>query len=315
MKILLAILFICFFLGAMPSRAQESSLEPLADYEELEKEQEMVRRARQYADAGKYIKAADWYRRAAAAQSTSEKRAGYMFLEAENLLLGRKSRRAKEVYFELVNNYRFFIPLHTALEQMRELADYFEHGTGTLLHFPDPGTAIEIYQLIVSCQPGGEQSLADRLVLGKKLEADGQSEAAVKLYQETIKLLPRNPDVRLALAQCLSGLAAKSDGDGELSRAAIREARTFLELATPADPRRGQVTEILTRGQNDEAKRLLERAEFYLVKYHYRPEVARRYLLDIQRNYPDSDVISRVRELLEQHFPEDAAELRPSSIQ
>lgn len=281
---------------------------PLADYEEFRQEQEMVQRAQECAERQKYAKAADWYHRAAALQKTSEKRAEYLLLEAENLLLGKKSHRAKEVYFELVNNYRFFVPLHRVLEQLRELADYFEHGTGTLLRFDDPGTSIEIYQLIVACQPGGEQSLNDRLVLGKKLEKDGQPEKAVALYQETIKLLPRNPDVRLALAQCLSGLAAKSDGDGELSRAAIREARTFLELSSPNDPRRDQVNEILTRAQNDEAKRLLERAEFYLVKYHYRPEVARRYLLDIQRDYPESAAIPRVRELLERHFPADAAE-------
>ena len=101
--------------------------------------------------------------------------------EAENLLLGKKSHRAKQVYFDLVNNYRFFIPLHTVLEQMRELADYFEHGIGTLLRFNDPGVAIEIYREIVKCQPGGEQSLNDRLVLGRKLEADGQREEAVKV--------------------------------------------------------------------------------------------------------------------------------------
>ena len=289
-------------------RAQESSLTPLADYEEVRKEQELVQQAQEYAEAHKYAKAAKWYRRAAMMQTAPEKRAEYLMLEAENLLLGRKSHKAKAAYFELMDNYRFLVPFYRVLEQMRELADLLEHGTGTLLHIPDPGASIEIYRKIVECQPSGEQSLNDRLVLGKKLEKDGQPEEAVKLYQETIKLIPRNPDVRLALAQCLSGLAVKSDGDGELSRAAIREAKTFLELSTPMDPRRDQVNEILLRAQNDEANRLLERAEFYLAKYHYRPEVARRYLLDIQRDYPESAAIPRVQELLKKHFPADVKE-------
>ncbi|MBR4124887.1 MAG: tetratricopeptide repeat protein [Victivallales bacterium] len=286
----------------------QSSLTPLEEYETFQKEREFVQRAQEYSDAGKYVNAAEQYRRAAKEVSSSEKRAGYLVREAENLLLGKKSHRAKKVYFDLVNNYRFFIPLHTILEQMRELADYFEHGTGTLLHLPDPGASIEIYREIVKCQPGGEQSLNDRLVLGKKLESDGQAEEAVKLYQETVKLLPKNPDVRLALAQCLSKLAAKSDGDGEISRAAIRETQSFLEYAAPNDPRRAEVTEILTTARNDEAKRLLERAEFYLVKYHYRPEVARRYLLDVLREFPDSPSAATAQSLVEQHFPDSPSE-------
>ena len=295
-----AILLICVGLSG-----QESSLTPLEDYASFEAEHELVTRAQEYLDAGKYVKAAEQYRRAAKLQTTAEKRAGYLLHEAENLLVGKKTHRARQVYLELVNNYRFYIPLHSVLEQMRELADNFEHGRGTMLHLPDPAAAIEIYQKIVECQPGGEQSLPDRLVLGKKLESDGQGAKAVSLYQETVKLLPENADVRLALAQCLSGLARKSDGAGELSRAAMREAESFLKLASPEDPRRALVTEILARAQNDEAARLLARAEFYLVKYHYRPEVARRYLLDILRDYPESTSVDRVKELLAQYFPED----------
>ncbi len=293
-----------FTLGVGLLHGQSSSLTPLADYEEFQRERELVQRAQEYADAKEYVDAAEQYRRAAKLAQSSESRAGYLVREAENLLLGKKSHRAKKVYTDLVNNYRFFIPLHSVLEQMRELADNFEHGTGTLLHIPDPGTAIEIYRLIVSCQPGGEQSLNDRLVLGKKLEADGQPEEAVKIYQETVKLLPRNPDVRLALAQCLSKLAAKSDGDGELSRAAIRETQSFLEFSSPNDPRRELVKEIQTRAQNDEAARLLQRAQFYLVKYHYRPEVARRYLLDVLRDYSETPSAPQAQQLLDQHFPE-----------
>ena len=141
----------------------------------------------------------------------------------------------------------------------------------------------------------------------ERVEADGQREEAVKVYQETVKLLPRNPDVRLALAQCLSKLATKSDGDGELSRAAIREAQSFLEFASPDDPRRELATEIITQAKNDEAKRMLSRAEFYLVKYHYRPDVARRYLLDVIREYPDSTSTLVAKALLELHFPADQA--------
>ena len=302
MKISFTILLIFALCGGvLPG---QSALTPLEEFESLRQENKFVVKAQEYSDAKKYVNAAEQYRRAAKSTTNSEKRAGYLFREAENLLLGKKSHRAKKVYFELINNYRFFIPLNTVLEQMRELADYFEHGKGTLLPFADPGTAIEIYREIVKCLPGGEQSLNDRLVLGKKLEADGQPEEAVKLYQETIKLLPRNPDVRLALAMCLAKLAAKSDGDGEISRAAIREAQTFLDLAAPNDPRREVVAEIHTKANNDEADRLLKRAQFYLVKYHYRPEVARRYLLDVVRDFPTSPAAPIAQAQLDEHFPE-----------
>ena len=81
-------------------QAQESSLTPLADYEEVRKEQELVQQAQEYAEAHKYAKAAKWYRRAAMMQTAPEKRAEYLMLEAENLLLGRKSHKAKAAYFQ-----------------------------------------------------------------------------------------------------------------------------------------------------------------------------------------------------------------------
>ena len=303
MKITSAILLIFTMCGVL--LGSQSALTPLEDFESFQQERSYVQRAQEYADAEEFVKAAEQYRRAAKLATASERRAEYLAREAENLLLGKKSHRAKKVYFELVKNYRFFIPLQTVLEQMRELADYFEHGKGTLLPFADPGTAIEIYREIVKCQPGGEQSLSDRLVLGRKLEVDGQPEEAVKLYQETVKLLPRNPDVRFALAQCLAKLAAKSDGDGEISRAAIREARSFLEYASPNDPRKELVAQIQTKARNDEADRLLNRAQFYLVKYHYRPEVARRYLLDVLREFPECPAAPAAQALLDAHFKEE----------
>jgi AcrR family transcriptional regulator len=58
-------------------------------------------------------------------------------------------------------------------------------------------------------------------------------------------------------------------------------------------------------GLPDEAARLLARAQFYLVKYHYRPEVARRYLLDVQRDYPETPAAPDAQALLKQHFPEE----------
>ena len=146
---------VAFFVLCGMLLAQESSLTPLADYAEYQQELELLQRAQEYIDAEKFVKAAEQYRRAAKLTKTSETRAGYLVHEAENLLLGKKSHRAKKVFFDLVNNYRFFIPLQKILEQMRELANYFEHGTGTLMHFPDPATAIEIYREIVKCQPGG----------------------------------------------------------------------------------------------------------------------------------------------------------------
>ena len=230
---------------------------------------------------------------------------------AECYLAGGKANRARKIYAMIQKDYLYYVPLPVLLEKLRELAQCYEEGNGTVLGLRDALASIEIYRQIVALQPDVKQSLDDRLVLGAKLEKDGQNEEAVNVYQEVIRLSPKEPDVRLALARLLGKMSAKADSDGELGRAAVREARSFLELASKKDPRRPEADAIVHECREREASRLLERATFYLNKHHYRPEVARRYLYDIGREYPETRGALQARLILEQKFNEKAGGALP----
>jgi tetratricopeptide (TPR) repeat protein len=223
---------------------------------------------------------------------------------AECYMAGGKANRARKLYAMIQKDYLYYVPLPVLLEKLRELAQCYEEGRGTVLGLRDTLASIEIYRQIVALQPDVKQSLDDRLVLGAKLEKDGQNEEAVNVYQEIIRLAPKEPDPRLVLARLLSKMSAKADSDGELGRAAVREARSFLELASRKDPRRAEADGIVHDCREREASRLLERATFYLNKHHYRAEVARRYLYDIVREYPETHGALQASVILRDKFNE-----------
>ena len=242
--------------------------------------------------------------------SPAEAARNYM-AAAECYMAGGKASRARKIYDMLQKDYLYYIPLPVLLEKLRELAQCYAEGRGTVLGLKDTLASIEIYHQIVALQPDVKQSLDDRLVLGAKLEKEGQNEEAVNVYQEIIRLAPKEPDARLALARLLHKMSGKSDGDGQLSRAAVREARSFLELASKRDPRRPEADKIVHECREREAERLVERATFYLNKYHYRPEVARRYLYDVCREYPETHGALKAAVILEEKFQEKAGAALP----
>jgi len=225
---------------------------------------------------------------------------------ADCYMAAGKANRARKTYNLIISKYLYYVPLPVLVEKLRELADNFAQGNGTILGLKDTLASIEIYRQIIKIQPDIRLSLDDRMVLAAKLEAEGEEADAVNTYQEIIKLAPKNPDVRLALARLLYRLACDKDGDGQYGRAAVREARSFLEFSGMGDPRRPEADQILRECRENEAKRIVSRATFYLNKYHYRPEVARRYLYDCTREYPETHGALEAKVLLEKHFNEKA---------
>lgn len=283
-----------------------SALNPLENFEVFTAERGFIREAEAAADEGDYVEAAALYRKACKLQNSAAKQAGYTLQEAQMLLLSKKrSNRAREVYVTLLEKYLFHIPLESVIEQMRELAGDYEQGIGTFLGIKDSMASIEIYKLIVKYQPAIEQSLEDRLILARKQEAAKLYQDAVDTYQALVKLAPENPDTRLGLALLLEKLAKDNDGDGQRTAASIREANRFLELSSPSDPRRPAAEAVITNGKNAQAAQLVELAKFYLIKYHYRPEVARRYLHDVQREYPDTPAAREAKEILLRNFKDE----------
>ncbi|MCQ2397044.1 MAG: hypothetical protein MJ106_05055, partial [Lentisphaeria bacterium] len=229
----------------------------------------------------------------------------FISLEAPKFPLANKNPSARDCYFQLLTDSPFCLPLENVLAHLRELADAYEKGDGTVFGLKDPDAAIEIYKVIIKHEEAIQQSLDDRLTLAAKLEKDHRPEEAVNTYQDIIKLLPNDPDTRFGLARLLDKMAADGDSDGVRSRAAIREARRFLSLARANDPRRDQAEEIIKVSNEREAERLLERASFYLVKYHRKPDVARRYLLDIEKDFSDTPAGEKAEQLLKENFPEE----------
>ncbi len=281
-----------------------SAINPLEDFEAFSETRAYTRVAEECLAEEDYKGAAKQYRKAAKIQTNEAKRAEYLYLEAQNLLHAKKAHDALTAYRNLLEEHLYNIPLEHVLEQLRELAGNFERGEGTFLGIKDKGMGIDIYKLIIKYEPAIQQSLDDRLTLAGKQEADGALDDAVNTYQEIIKLMPNEPNTRYGLARLLQKISLKGDSDGSIVRAAVREARRFLEVAPKDDPRRPEIDQLFLETKNREAARLLERAEFYLNKYHYKPDVARRYLIDLLKKYDDTPAGERAKSLLELHFPE-----------
>lgn len=275
----------------------------LENFERFSQERAQLRLAEEKINDGDFAAAAALYGKAAANQRDQQKAAGYYLQQAQCYLRAKKAHKARQAYLKLLNSYLFHIPVEEVVEQLRELSDLFWRGEGTFLGISDPDAAIELYRMVIKYQPSINLSLNDRLVLADKLQSREHYEDAVKLCQETIKLSPENPDVRLRLGKLLVLLAKKGDGDGQRIRAAMREARSFLQLAPQSDPRRPEAEEIIRIGGEMCAAQLLDKAVFYMNKYHYRPAVSRRYLHDLLRDYPDASQAAEARALLEKLPP------------
>lgn len=285
--------------------AASESLNPLEKFDQFVSQRRNIKKAEKQVAEGNFKEAAKSFKKAAVEQVTPEKTAEYYLREAESYLMAKKSSKAKEAYTNLLEKHLFYIPLDRVLEQMRELADDFENGRGTFLGFDDPGAAIQIYEMIIKYQPSVEESIEDRMVLAGKLAAYGSQAEAVNAYQEIIKMVPRDPNPRFNLGKLLFTLIRTGDGDGQRSQASIRELKTFLELAPAGDPRRAEAESLIYQARCKEAERLMERAEFYLNKHHYRPAVARRYLHDVQREFHDTPSAAKAKETLILKLNED----------
>ncbi len=292
------------FLLVLPVVSAESTTNPLEGFQRFSETRAWIREAEECLEREDYKGAAKIYGKAAKIQEEESKKAEFLFLQAQNLLRAKKPHAALEAYTNLLENHLYHIPLEIVMEQLRQLADDFQNGRGTFLGMDDPITSIQIYTMLIRYQADVTRSLDDRLVLAAKQKEEGMVEEAVETYQQILKVLPSNPDARYGLARLLDDTAAKRDGDGTIGKAAVREARRFLADANPEDPRREDASRIIQDCREREAERLWERAQFYLSQYHYKPQVARRYLIDLQRDYDDTPAGRRAKLQLAELFPE-----------
>lgn len=270
--------------------------------ESAEEVQEMHSSAENAEAAGRYREAAKIYGRLSRIYTEKANIALLLSKQARCQLLAGKIHVAKESYEALMKGYPLYISYEQTVENLRQLADCFEHGKGTFLGLRDEQTAAAIYELIVRETPAIHVSLRHRLKLAELQMEIGNPEEAANAYQSILKQDPEQHEVRLKFARLLEEFSRKGDGDGRKLRAAIREAKTFLSK-TPADhPGRPEAEKLLQNAQETQSDRLLVQAKFYLKPRHRRPEAARRYLLDIVKEFPQTPAAQEAKDLLHSEF-------------
>lgn len=263
------------------------------------KQESMLREAKELVEQFEYKSAANLYEKLATASIGDHETAAQMFYQrAECLYFAGKYYKADKAYRDLVEKYRLQVPLNVVFERLRQIACNFEDGKGTFLGISDTLSAIKIYEFIIAKTPSVSASLEDRYRLAARYHADGQINESVAEYQTIIKELPREPRARYELALLLRETAAKSDGDGRVSKAAAREAKAYLELNAGDEEKDETMRQTLKQCEENEAQRLLGLAKYYLSKRHYKPEAAKRYLHDIKFNFPESAAAAEANALL-----------------
>ena len=239
---------------------------------------------------GKYVKAAKRYLKLAKRSKDQKNRAGWTLRAADCFFTANKSHQALEIYKDLMANYPFFVPYEHVVGKLRVIAERFVDGNGTFLGLRDKQTSIAVYELIIREAPAIHVSLQDRLRIAELLKETDRPEEAVKLD-------PGLDDVRLELAFLLAKLSKTGDGDGTKLRAAVRHAQAVKERQ-PTHPRRKDIDLLLRDAREQDAQRLLGLGQFYLQPSHLRTSAARRYLLDVLRDYPDTQAGWEAKKIL-----------------
>ncbi|MFA6929178.1 MAG: tetratricopeptide repeat protein [Lentisphaeria bacterium] len=252
--------------------------------------------------AGHYKKAAKIYGQLSKLYTEKANIAFLLAKQAKCQLLAGKIHVAKENYEALIKGYPLYMSYEKTVDELRQLADCFEFGKGTFLGIHDKQTATAIYELIVRETPAIHVSLKDRLKLAELLLEIDNPEEAANVYQAILKKDPEQNDVRLKFALLLERFSRRGDGDGRKLRAAVREAHTFLAKTPAQHPGRAQAEQLLRNAQETQADRLLIQARFYLKRRHRRPDAAKRYLLDITREFPGTRAAQDAKDILRADF-------------
>ena len=251
---------------------------------------------------GRYKVAAKAYGKLARVSISKAVAAKFYARRAKCQLLAGKINPAKASYEELLKNYPLYISYEQTVEELRQLAECFESGKGTFLGLRDPYNAVDIYQTIVRETPAVHVSLKDRMKLAELLLKIGRQEEAANVYKGILKQDPEQHETRLKLAVLLEEFSHKGDGDGRKLRAATREINAFLQKTDAAHPNRADAEALLLKMQNTEATRMLNLAKFYMLPRHKRDETAKKYLVDLIREFPNTEAAKEARQILEEKF-------------
>lgn len=300
-KALLALLLLFTVVATRAARGDDKNV-ALAEFTA---HQHLLQEATVAEKEGRYKRAAKLFRKLGKQTQSPPLQAAYKLRQADSLFAARKIRKALPLYQELMQRYPLHIPYEHVVQQLRGLAESFVNGDGTFLGLRDKTAAIETYELIIQGAPSIHVSLADRQRLAELLVQEHRPEEAIAVYQAILKQDATLFGVRAEVALLLFDMSKRGDGDGSKLRQAVRQAEMSLQQ-DPSQARAGDLRQLIDRAKRIQAQRSLDKALFYLKPTHKNVVSARRYLLELIDDYPDTPAAEEARRLLE-----NRAELAP----
>ena len=265
--------------------------------------------AERKAEAGQYKAAAKLFDKAFDAAVTIEGHAYALRRTAECQYRNGNYYKAQKSYKRLLESYAPYIPLESTLKIQRDLAEKFASGEANALGFKNIELAIEVYETVLNAAPGGANAPADMTRLATLQNTGGNPADAVDTLRELIRRFPSTPEeeaARLSIATFLIEQGRYGDGDGSYNRAARQEMLLFI--ADHPESRRLADARTLLAGANEAmAGHLVNLGFFYLRKYSYRPNTARRYFYDAVRLYPGTNAAKIAQQQLDKLEPGAAA--------
>ena len=264
-----------------------------------------VERAEREAAAGRYKAAYKLFDAGFEAAETVEGRAYALRRVAECQFLNANYFKAQKSYKRLLEGYAPYLPLKNVLQVQRELAELLASGKASALNFRNVELAIEVYETILAVAPGGADAPADLTRLAQFQKSTGNTADAVDTLRELIRRFPRTKAEEAAhveIARMLVDQGRYGDGDGRYNRGARQEMLLFI-ADRPDSPLLPEARNILAGANETMAQRLVDMGFFYLRKYSYRPNTARRYFYDAVRLYPGTRAAKLAQQQLDKMEP------------
>lgn len=284
---------------------------------------DLAAKAQRLTRQGKYGAAAKVFEKMYSRATSTESRAYALTQQAECLFQAGKYYDAFTAYERLGENFPQQVDYQLINTRLRHMAEAYVAGSVSFLGGPNLEQAREIYKLILVFSPAGKQAPADTMRLAELQAKSKRREKALVTYQEVVRKFPESeqaPYARLALAELYIRKAQETRNRWEPARRARQIVAYYLDHY-PEHPGRQRGRAIAQAADEEVADDLLYLGRFYCRPAHYRPDVARRNLSDLIREYGDTNAASEARALLAQieggPAPSDeaAAPVKPPTVE
>lgn len=251
---------------------------------------------------GKYGAAAKVFAKMQRRATNTESRVYALTQRANCLFEAGKYYDAFTAYEQLGENFPQQADYQMINNRLRHIAEAYVAGNVSFLGGPNLEQAREIYKVILVFSPAGKQAAADTMRLAELQDKSKLRDKALVTYQEVLRKFPETeqaPYARLAVAELYISKAQETRNRWEPARRARQIIAYYLDQY-PEHPGRQRGLAIARAADEEVADDLLYLGRFYCRPAHYRPDVARRYLSDLIREYSDTNAAAEARTLLAQ---------------